>query len=162
MEPKGIPGLSAEESTAWMFLMGMTIWLPAALDAQLSRDEGISNFEYGALSALARSDCRSMRIKDLARMANGSFPRLSKMIDRFEKQGWVTRRPDPDDGRATRAVLTAEGLRKVAAATPAHIALARQLVFDQLTPEQVEQLTTIAEKIFAAAGPDGACASRMT
>ncbi|MBL0886733.1 MarR family winged helix-turn-helix transcriptional regulator [Myceligenerans indicum] len=162
MEPKGIPGLNAEESTAWMSLMAMTMWLPAALDVQLSRDEGISNFEYGALAALAQNECRSMRIKDLARMANGTFPRLSKMIDRFEKQGWVIRRPDPDDGRATRAVLTAEGLRKVAVATPAHIALARELVFDQLTSEQVEQLTTITQKVFRAAGPDGACASRMT
>jgi DNA-binding MarR family transcriptional regulator len=162
MEPKGIPGLSAEESTAWMSLMAMTMWLPAALDVQLSRDEGISNFEYGALSALARSEGRSLRIKDLARMANGSFPRLSKMIDRFEKQGWVTRQPDPDDGRATRAVLTDAGLRKVASATPGHIALARQLVFDQLTPAQVAQLTAIAAKIFGAAGPDGACASRLT
>lgn len=162
MESTGVPGLSADESEAWMALMGLTMWLPAALDVQLSRDEGISNFEYGALSALARQECRSMRIKDVARMANSAFPRVSKMIDRFEKQGWVTRQPDPDDGRATRAVLTEAGLQKARSATPGHIDLARELVFDQLTPAQVKQLTTIASKITRAAGPDGACASRLT
>jgi DNA-binding MarR family transcriptional regulator len=162
MARKGIPGLSDEEADAWMPLIGVTVWLPAALDMQLARDEGISHFEYGVLSALARQEGRSMRLKELSRLANSTLPRMSKTMDRLEKQGWVERRADPDDGRATLGVLTADGLRKVAAATPAHVQFARELVLDNLTPSQVRQLTVIATKILRAAGPDGACASRMS
>ncbi|MBL0886261.1 hypothetical protein [Myceligenerans indicum] len=65
------------------------------------------------------------------------------------------RRGRMDDGRAARAVLATEGLRKVAAATPAHIALARELVLDQLTSEQIDQLTAIATTTSRASGPEG-------
>lgn len=157
-----IPGMNGEESRAWRALMGMTTWLPAALDIQLQRDAGISNAEYGALSALALADTRSMRLTELARMANSALSRISKMVSRFEEQGWVRRETDPDDRRATRAVLTREGYRKVAAATPDHVAFIRGLVFDALTPPQIRDLATTAETIADAAGPDGACASRMS
>jgi DNA-binding MarR family transcriptional regulator len=141
--------------------MGMTTWLPAALDLQLQRDAGISNAEYGALSALALTETRSLRLNELARVANSALSRISKMVSRFEEQGWVRREPDPDDRRATRAVLTRDGYRKVAAATPDHVEFIRRLVFDALTSEQIRTLAETAQAITVAAGPDGACASRM-
>lgn len=36
-------------------------------------------------------------------------PTVSKMLDRMEKTGLVTRRPDPDDSRVTRVFLTEQG-----------------------------------------------------
>jgi MarR family transcriptional regulator, organic hydroperoxide resistance regulator len=36
-------------------------------------------------------------------------PTVSKMLDRMEKTGLVTRRPDPDDSRVTRVYLTEQG-----------------------------------------------------
>jgi DNA-binding MarR family transcriptional regulator len=36
-------------------------------------------------------------------------PTVSKMLDRMEKAGLVTRRPDPDDSRVTRVYLTGQG-----------------------------------------------------
>lgn len=36
-------------------------------------------------------------------------PTISKMLDRMEKAGLVTRRPDPDDSRASRVYLTEQG-----------------------------------------------------
>jgi DNA-binding MarR family transcriptional regulator len=36
-------------------------------------------------------------------------PTVSKMLDRMEKTGLVTRRPDPDDSRASRVYLTEQG-----------------------------------------------------
>ncbi|MCC4908726.1 MarR family winged helix-turn-helix transcriptional regulator [Microbacterium sp. cx-59] len=157
-----IPGMTTEQTRAWRALMGMTTWLPAALDIQLQRDAGISNAEYGALSALALAETRSMRLTELARMANSALSRISKMVSRFEEQGWVRREADPDDRRATRAVLTRDGYRKVAAATPDHVEFVQRLVFAALTPEQIRGLAEAAESITAAAGPDGACSSRMS
>jgi len=161
MKPAALPGLNSEETASWMALIGSTIWLPAALDLQLQRDAGISHFEYGVMSALVHQPKQSMRMKDLARATNSALSRLSKVVDRLGAQGWVERRPDPGDGRVTLAVLTREGRRKVAAATPGHIATVRSLVFDRISPEQVQQLREILSEVVEAAGPDGACASRM-
>jgi DNA-binding MarR family transcriptional regulator len=36
-------------------------------------------------------------------------PTVSKMLDRMEKTGLVTRRPDPNDSRVTRVYLTEQG-----------------------------------------------------
>ncbi|HWS51563.1 MAG TPA: MarR family transcriptional regulator [Microbacterium sp.] len=161
MTTSELPGLSREETDTWMALIGTTMWLPAALDLQLQRDAGISHFEYGVMSALVHQPKQTMRMKELARATNSALSRLSRVADRLTAQGWVERRPDPDDGRVTLAVLTREGRRKVAAATPGHIATVRSLVFDQLPPDRVPELGTMLAKVVTAAGPDGACSSRL-
>ena len=157
-----LPGLSREETDTWMALIGTTMWLPAALDLQLQRDSQISHFEYGVMSALVHQPGQTMRMKELARATNSALSRLSRVVDRLADQGWLERRPHPDDGRVTLAVLTKEGRRKVASATPGHIATVRSLVFDRMSADQIRELGALLAPIVEAAGPDGACASRMT
>jgi len=155
-----IPGLDREETEAWRALIGVTVWLPAALDLQLQRDSGITHFEYGVMSALVHQTNQAMRMKELARVTNSALSRLSKVIDRLTAQGWIERLPDPDDGRVTQAVLTRAGRRKVATATPGHISTVRALVFDRITPEQARDMRATLDAIIEAAGPDGACVHR--
>lgn len=152
--------LDATEASAWLPLLSLSMWLTPALDVQLQRDAGLSNFEYAVLAALSEAEGRRRRLRDLARVANSTLPRLSKVVDRFEAQGWVERAPDPTDGRSTLAVLTDAGWQKVVETAPGHVGRVRELVFDQLTPAQVEQLAAIAGTLAAACGPDGGCASR--
>ena len=45
--------LDAEENQAWRALAKTLVRLPAALDAQLRRDAGISHFEYQVLALLS-------------------------------------------------------------------------------------------------------------
>jgi DNA-binding MarR family transcriptional regulator len=155
-----IPGLDREETEAWRALIGVTVWLPAALDLQLQRDSGITHFEYGVMSALVHQTNQAMRMKELARVTNSALSRLSKVIDRLTAQGWIERLPDPDDGRVTQAVLTRAGRRKVATATPGHISTVRALVFDRITPEQARDMRATLDAIIEAAGPDGVCVHR--
>lgn len=160
MDDKDTQWLTESEAAAWMPLLATAMWLPAALDQQLQVDAGISNFEYGILAALSSQEGRTMRLSELARIGNSTLPRLSKVIDRLDRNGWVIRRPDPADGRSTLATLTEHGVEKVTATAPGHVARVRALVFDQLTPAQVRQLATITTKISAAFGLDGVCAPR--
>ena len=133
----------------------MLTWLPDALDAQLHRDAGISHFEYQVMAMLSMSPQRTRRMSEVAALANGSLPRLSRAVDRLAKRGWVTRRPDPEDGRSTLAVLTDAGWDKVAATAPGHVSEVRRLVFDPLTKTQVRQLREIATRIRQAVQPSG-------
>src|SRR5215469_8380951 len=145
--------LSAEDMQTWFALVSVLIRLPTALDAQLQRDAGISHFEYQVLAGLSETPDRSLRMSVLAMLAEGSLPRLSQVVSRLERRGWVCRVPDPGDGRYTLAVLTDEGLAKVEATAPGHVAEVRRLVFDPLTKAQVRQLRDIGRRIIRAIDP---------
>jgi DNA-binding MarR family transcriptional regulator len=149
--------LTSEEMRAWHALASVIIKLPFALDAQLQRDAGISHFEYQVMAGLSEAPGRSMRMSGLAVIANGSLSRLSHVVNRLEKRGWVRRAPDPADGRFTLAILTDAGWDKVLASAPGHVEAVRGYVFDALTTAQAEQLTEIGYRIVKAIDPDDDC-----
>jgi DNA-binding MarR family transcriptional regulator len=149
--------LNDEERQAWLTLVGVLIRLPAALDAQLQRDADINHFEYQALAVLSESPDRTMRMSDLALLANGSLSRISHVVNRLEKRGWVTRAPDPADGRYTLATLTETGWTKVVDTAPGHVEAVRGLIFDPLTGAQTRQLRDIGHRVLKAIDPDFDC-----
>ena len=145
--------LNEQEMDAWLQVAGFMVKLPAALDAQLQRDAGVTHFEYQVLSGLSEAPDRTLRMSSLAVIANGSLSRLSHVVKRLENKGWVCREPCPEDGRFTYAVLTDEGYRKVVATAPGHVATVRKLVIDPLTNTQLRQLSAIGRRILDTVDP---------
>ena len=146
--------LDAEERQAWLALASALNRLPAALDAQLRRDAGISHFEYQVMALLSDAPGFTLRMSELAMMAEGSLPRLSQVVARLEQHGWVRRTPAPADGRYPLATLTEQGRAKVTEAAPGHVQEVRRLVFDPLTKTQSRQLREISRRIMRAVDPD--------
>jgi len=149
--------LDAEERAAWLALVSVLIKLPAALDAQLQRDSGLSHFEYNVLAGLSEAAGGALRMSVLAAHADGSLPRLSQVIARLERRGLVRRTPDPYDGRYTLAMLTDAGRDAVTAAAPGHVETVRELVFDPLTKAKTRQLLDICRRVLAAVDPTSHC-----
>ena len=149
--------LDDEERAAWLSLVSVLIKLPAALDAQLQRDAGLSHFEYNVLAALSEVPGGSLRMSVLAAHADGSLPRLSQVVARLERRGLVRRTQDPDDGRYTLAVLTDAGRAAVVAAAPGHVETVRSLVFDPLTKAKTRQLLDICRRVISAVDPGDNC-----
>jgi DNA-binding MarR family transcriptional regulator len=139
--------LSPGELDAWLPIGGLLLKLPAALDAEMQRDSGLSHFEYLVLASLSEAPHRSRRMSALAILANGSLSRLSHVVKRLEGRGWVQRLPCPEDGRYTNAVLTEAGWLKVLASAPGHVAVVRTLILDALTPAELEQFGGMARRI---------------
>ena len=144
--------LSDEQQAAWRGVVAMLLRLPAALDAELQRDAGINHFDYLVLSGLSEAPERTLRMSELAAMANSSLSRLSHVVSRLENKGWVRREPCPGDGRFINAVLTDDGWQKVAATAPGHVAAVRELLVDILSEEEFAQLGAISHKVLAAQG----------
>jgi DNA-binding MarR family transcriptional regulator len=136
--------LTPRQQDAWVALSSLCLQLPSALDAQLQRDAHLGLFEYFVLSRLSMAPDRTLRMSELAFLANGSLSRLSNVVKRIEERGWVRRRPDPCDGRFTLAILTDEGYEQVVSAAPGHVEAVQALVFDGLDDDQVDQLTALA------------------
>jgi len=149
--------LDDEEQQTWIALASVLMRLPAALDAQLQRDADVTHFEYMVMSGLSMSPERTLRMSDLAVWAEGSLSRLSQVVSRLEKRGWVRRTPDPTDGRYTLATLTADGWDKVVATAPGHVAAVRAIVFDPLTKVQHRQMRDIGRRIMRTIDPNDRC-----
>ncbi|MGO4428819.1 MarR family winged helix-turn-helix transcriptional regulator, partial [Streptomyces sp. MCAF7] len=105
--------LDADEQQHWYAFAYVLTQLPAALEAQMQRHAGISHFDYVVMSALSMAPERTLRMSEVAGYAGSTLSRLSNVVIRLEKRGWVRRHPDPSDGRSTLATLTDEGFAKV-------------------------------------------------
>ncbi|MGX7677939.1 MarR family winged helix-turn-helix transcriptional regulator [Jatrophihabitans sp. DSM 45814] len=139
--------LNEDEQRAWRGVVQLFMKLPAAIDSNLQRTAGVTQFEYAVLALLSESDERTLQMSELAAGTNASLSRLSHVVSRLEGRGWITRQVSPGDGRATQAVLTNAGLAKIVETAPDHIRLVRELVINALTPTQLRQLGLAGEKI---------------
>jgi DNA-binding MarR family transcriptional regulator len=154
--------LDPDEQETWLAMATMLVRFPAALDAQLQRDAGISHFEYQVLAGLSMTEGRTLRMSDLAEFVAGSLSRLSHTAKRLEAKGWLRRTPDPADGRYTLAILTDAGWDKVEATAPGHVAEVRRLLIDPLTRTHYKQLREISRRVNGAIGPVGNCPQSQT
>lgn len=141
--------LDDDEQRAWRALAGVVLRLPTALDAQLTRDGGLTHFSYFVLAMLSEAPDRTLAMSELARLSNSSQSRLSHAVSRLERAGWASRRPHPDNGRTTLATLSDEGLAVVRRAAPAHAQEVIRLVMGDLDPDQVRVLGQACEKVLA-------------
>jgi DNA-binding MarR family transcriptional regulator len=139
--------LSDEQQQAWRRFVQVLIKMPAALEAQLQRDAGLTHMGYMVMSTLSERDDRRLAMSRLAKLASASLSRLSHVVARLEAQGWVRRERDAEDGRVQIAVLTDAGYAKVVDSAPGHAEAVQQLLFDRLTPAQMRQLARLADAL---------------
>jgi DNA-binding MarR family transcriptional regulator len=145
--------LTEREQEIWRSFLSATLGLTDALARQLQRDAGMPHAYYEILVALSEAPDRTLRMSELAGVRNSSRSRLSHAIARLEETGWVRRRGCPTDKRGSYAILTDKGFAALEAAAPGHVTEVRERLFDQLTPEQVEQLGEISAAIRRGLGP---------
>jgi DNA-binding MarR family transcriptional regulator len=139
--------LTEREQEIWRAFLSATLGLTDALARQLQRDAGMPHAYYEILVALSEAPDRTLRMSELAGIRGSSRSRLSHAVARLEEAGWVRRGDCPTDKRGSFAILTDEGFAALAAAAPGHVTEVRERLFDQLTPEQVEQLGEISAAI---------------
>jgi DNA-binding MarR family transcriptional regulator len=139
--------LDDREQHAWRRLAAVVLKLPSELEHQLQRDADMSHFEYWVLALLSEAPDRTLQLKDLSARANASYSRLSHVVTRLEERGWVTREPCPGDRRASNALLTDEGWRKIVSAAPGHVEAVRHFVFDALDGQDVDDLARVCSAI---------------
>jgi len=139
--------LDEDEQRAWLRLAGVMLKLSPALDSQLQRDSELTHFDYLCLAMLSESDDRTLRMSELADRANASLSRLSHVVSKLEKRGWVARAPSPHSKRVTLVTLTVSGWQVLVTAAPGHVETVRSLVFEDLAPEDVAALERVAGHI---------------
>ncbi len=138
---------------AWMRLAAVSTLLIGELDARLLRSAGLSHFEYLALSRLSEAPDRTLTMSELAAQTNATPSRMSHMVTRLQRRGYVERSQSPDSGRVVLATLTAAGWELVVQTAPLHRRDVRELVFDVLGPDQVEEFSEILGRVLRRLDP---------
>jgi DNA-binding MarR family transcriptional regulator len=156
--------LDAGEQEAWRSFVIATRLLFEQFERDLQREAGIPLAYYEILMVLSETPGRTLRMSEIADLLRASRSRLSHAVARLEEAGWVRRDRCPSDLRGSFATLTDEGFAALKAAAPGHVESVRRHLFDQLTPEELEQLGAISkrllEHLIPVSGwpaPDGEC-----
>lgn len=133
------------QAAAWRIYIETSIRLQTRLEQDLETTSGLSLIDYHVLLRLDGAPGQPLRMGELADQLVFSPSRLTYQVASMEKRGLVVRQRDPDDGRGTRAVLTAAGLKALQGATPHHHRAIRELWLDDLDPAELDCLA----KVFA-------------
>lgn len=141
--------LNADERRAWLALLSINTLLPAALDTQLQSAGKLSLFDYNVLAMLSETEGRFLPMSELAARTSASLSRLSHVVTKLQKRGWVDREAHPKDARVTVAHLTEAGMDTIVELAPGHVDAVRALMLDAMTENDVADLARIGEKIVA-------------
>jgi DNA-binding MarR family transcriptional regulator len=134
------------EFDAWRGLIRMREAVMREVDRRL-RDTGeMSVDDYGVLITLVGQPARRLRMSALAERRLLTASGITRAVMRLEKRGLVRRDEDPDDRRASFAVLTDSGLAALRRAQRVHHATVRELYLGQLSEREQRQLARLFEK----------------
>src|SRR5271156_4820976 len=99
--------LSADEQRTWRTYLQMSSLLPAALNRQLQRDCGLTLPEYEVLVQLSEAPGGKLRPFQLVLALDWEQSRLSHLLTRMSRRGFVVRQDCAADRRGADVVLTA-------------------------------------------------------
>jgi DNA-binding MarR family transcriptional regulator len=139
--------LNTKELRSWRTTVRATNQLYWAIASQLQREAGLSFVEYHALAMLSDQPDHTIRMSRLADLTNASPSRLSHLVSRLEHRRFIRREPDPDNGRFINAILTEEGYAKLVAVAPAHVTQVRELILDEFSAAEIQQIGAFAERL---------------
>jgi DNA-binding MarR family transcriptional regulator len=104
----------------WRTLAALHGLIETALERELSAEHQLSVVEYTVLDALSRQDGWHMRMSQLARAAALSSSAATRLVNRLEDRGLLTRIICADDRRGIYTELTEAGRQLLDRARPTH------------------------------------------
>jgi DNA-binding MarR family transcriptional regulator len=116
----------------------------AQIEAKLDAS-GLSMAKLQALKTLADAG-ESLPLGQLAERLSCVKSNITQLVDRLEADGWVARKPDPNDRRSRLAVLTAAGRKACRDGARVQQAAERELLAT-LSRDEAQQLAALLEKV---------------
>jgi DNA-binding MarR family transcriptional regulator len=101
------------------------------------------------LAPLLECEPVGLGLRALARLAGIAAPTATRMVDGLQERGLVTRRRDPDDGRAVLIALTAEGADALRERRAQMLARRREM-FELLTPSERRAAARVLSRLTSA------------
>ncbi|MER6225990.1 MarR family winged helix-turn-helix transcriptional regulator [Streptomyces sp. 900105755] len=107
---------------------------------ELARRLGVSVTDLTCFAFVLEAGDALLTAGDLAARAHVTTGAVTGILNRLERAGYVTRRPDPDDRRRVRVAAVPEAVTRVEAVYAGHYARLTEL-FADYTPDELAILT---------------------
>jgi DNA-binding MarR family transcriptional regulator len=128
----------------WRTLAALHGLIESELERALQEKVRLSVVEYTVLDALNRQDGWHMRMQQLARATALSPSATTRLVNRLEDRGLLTRILCADDRRGIYTELTDSGSKLLAEARPVHDATLERTLAEA---QQVPELATLVEAL---------------
>jgi DNA-binding MarR family transcriptional regulator len=137
-------------------LIGAHARLTRELSARLVEQHGLTISELEVLLLLARAPEGRLRRTDLAQEVRLSPSGVTRMLDRLEASGLVSKASCATDARVTYAVLTDSGQAKLEECSPDHFAAVERLLGSRFDEDELASLAELLGRV-TSAEDDEAC-----
>jgi DNA-binding MarR family transcriptional regulator len=139
--------LDDRQQQVWQTYLHLNQDLYATLEAQLTRDAGLSGSDYKVLHPLSQAPGGLLRARELATEIGWDRSRLSHHISRMEKRGLVAREECTEDGRGLMVRLTGAGRTAIQSAAPEHAENVQRYFFDLVSKDELETLAAVFDRL---------------
>jgi DNA-binding MarR family transcriptional regulator len=139
--------LGEAELGAWRGLVRVHAALVRELDAELDARHGVPLSSYEVLRCLSKAPGGRLRMAELAEHVLLSRSGMTRLIDRLEREGLVSRSTCDMDGRGCYAGLTDRGRETVEQARATHIAVVRDGFLRHFSQDEMRDLATLFERV---------------
>ena len=144
--------LPAERFQVWLNLVQALSAASTRIEEDLDAACGLSLAEHEVLLRLSYAPGRRLRMYDLADLLLFSKSGVTRIVDRLERRGLVTRDPSEEDRRVVHARLSDEGMRALGMAQPALGSAVETAIARHLTDRDVAALRRALRKILEGNG----------
>jgi DNA-binding MarR family transcriptional regulator len=107
--------------SSWRAFLRAHATVSRVLEAELVAEERLSLAAYDVLVQLVEAPGHRLRMTELAEAVLLSRSGVTRLVDRLEKAGLVSRCPVAGDGRGVAAELTEAGLNRLRVASRTHL-----------------------------------------
>ena len=133
-------GFSEIQQTAWGGFLSAYSRLNRQIEVDLQEHAHITHVEFEVLLRLYWQPDKRLRIQDLTAQSLLSQSGTSRVVERLEKAGLVTRVSATEDRRGAYAVLTEAGAERFRLAKDAHIDQVQQHFLNYFSDSELEQM----------------------
>jgi DNA-binding MarR family transcriptional regulator len=135
---------------AWRTFITAHARLIDAIDATLVDAEQLPLHWYDVLVELVEAPDRRLRLHELARRVVLSRSGLTRLLDRLEEAGLLSRQPDPSDRRGAYAVLTDKGREAMRRSWPVYARGIIKYFARHLSKSEAKTLTEMLKRMLDA------------
>ncbi|MGH2756547.1 MAG: MarR family winged helix-turn-helix transcriptional regulator [Actinomycetota bacterium] len=144
--------LEEDRFNAFLNLLQAYSVLTTRIGAELHASTGLSLPEHEVLMRLSQASKQGLRMLDLSSFLLISKSGVTRVIDRLERRGLVTRKMAKEDRRVVRVEPTAAGRKALNAASPVLASAIEDYFSSHLSDNDVDRLRAGLRKLLEANG----------
>ncbi len=142
-----VPRADDPRLRTWLAFLRAHASVTRLLEAELHAERDLGLAEYDALVQLALADQWRLRMSELAERVVLSRSGVSRLVDRLQASGLVTRAACAEDARVSWATLTDAGYERLRDASPVHLRGVETHFLAQIPDADREALVRVLEGI---------------